>query len=60
MTHNTTERTARHRAKRKAEGWTILHCQLPPDASKVLADAVTDKQWTKAEIVAHALRMYAF
>lgn len=52
------ERVAAHRAKRLAEGWAIVHCQIPPDAARCLAGLVHDRESTRAEVVADALRAY--
>lgn len=49
------ERIAKHRAKRKAEGWIIVHCQLPPKAAKVLAGRLLNGLRTQAEVIAEAL-----
>ena len=59
MATTTTERTAQHRARRRALGYTILHCQIPPDASSILAGLVTRSGLTKAEIIARLIRSYA-
>ena len=55
---NSTKRTAKLRARRKAAGWTILHIHLPPDASKVLAEGAKRLGRTKAEIVKDAIYLY--
>ena len=52
---NSTKRTAKLRARRKAAGWTILHIHLPPDASEVLAEWVKATGDTKAYIVENAI-----
>lgn len=54
MSLTTAERTAKHRAKRLAEGWVILHCTIPPEAAQALAEATKDGK-TKAEAVSEAL-----
>jgi len=58
------ERVAAHRAKRLAEGWAIVHCQIPPDAAKCLADLTARQKFaatktTRADIIARAIRFYA-
>jgi len=59
MTLSTTERTASHRAKRKAEGWTNLNCWLPAEAAEILAKAMKKyPHKTKAEIVLDAIFIY--
>jgi hypothetical protein len=54
-----TERTANLRARRKAQGYTILHCQIPPDASSILVGLVKGTGLTKAEIITRLIRSYA-
>jgi len=59
MGQSTAERTATHRSRRKARGYTILHCQLPADVSKILVEAMKKyPQKTKAEIIADCLYVY--
>ncbi len=57
MTTNA-ERTAKHRARRKEEGWTIIHCLIPRDTSRILADMVISTGMTKAEIITRLIRAY--
>ena len=59
MATTTTERTQQHRARRRALGYTILHCQLPADASSILAGMVERTGLTKAEIITRLIRSYA-
>jgi len=49
------ERIAKHRAKRKAEGWIIVHCQIPPKAAKILAGRTLNGLRTQSEVLAEAL-----
>ncbi len=54
----TAERTAKHRRRRKDDGWTIIHCQIPRDTSRILADMVVSTGMTKAEIITRLIRAY--
>ncbi len=55
---NSAKRTAKHRARRQAEGWTFVHCQIPRDCSRILADMVVSTGMTKAEIITRLIRAY--
>lgn len=59
MSKTSTQRMAKLRAWRKADGWTILHCHLPPDVAAILANAALDAGMTKTEAVIEALRSWA-
>ena len=58
MTKTTTQRTAAYRARRRAEGWTILHCHIPPDVTSILAGIGKGTGLTKAEIISRLIRSY--
>jgi hypothetical protein len=53
-----TQRTANLRARRKAAGWSIVHCQIPADATSILAGAVKKSGLTKGEVVTRLIRVY--
>ena len=53
-----TQRTANMRARRKANGWSILHCHIPPDVTKILAGMGKQTGLSKAEIISRLIRSY--
>lgn len=54
-----TERSKRHQAQRRADGWRLLYVQLPPETARLLADIEAhEKERTTTEIVARAIEMY--
>jgi len=50
-----TERAKAHRQKRIAEGWKVVHVQIPPDAVRCMEQAMSAKNLSKRQIVTMAL-----
>ncbi len=58
MTLTQVQRTANHRRRRLAAGWTILHCQLPPETANILAGIVKNTGLSRAEVIARLIKNY--